>query len=177
MIRECTLHTQLLLATPSRLRGVAILMKCCRMFYQKQWPAQDYWNYETSSALPGGQGPPMPNYATNVNSANYAKRQIIKSVLEGKLKTVDVSEEDLETATLVVDQYGAEAAIILNKWEDPSSPRPTTVALVTVVSAMQGHTAESTTAISAAARMTGSESPIETGVRRHASRHGHGHRS
>lgn len=179
VIRKCTLAVLLLFGNTVKVTEYSTtdtVIHCFRIFYQKQWPAQDYWNFETSSALPGGMGPPMPNYATNVNSANYAKRQIIKSVLEGKLKTVDVSEEDLETATLVVDQYGGEAAIVLNKWEDPSSPRPTTAALVTDVSTSQSYTAGSTTSISAAARMTESESARETGLRRHASRHGHGHR-
>jgi len=148
------------------------------MFYGKQWPSQDYWNYETQPVLPGGLGAAQPNYATNVASANYAKRQIIKSVLEGKLKTVDLSEEDLETATMIVDQFGEEAAIILNKWEDPSSPRPTTASLVTGVPiVVESHIDGSTTAVLAAARMTESEPPMETGARRHANRHhGHSHR-
>jgi hypothetical protein len=81
------------------------------------------------------------DFATDVASANFVKRQLVKSILEGNLETVDLSDEDLATATMIADEDGELAAIIPHKWEDPSSPRPTPAGELTSTAAVSTPTA------------------------------------
>ncbi|KAK5113992.1 hypothetical protein LTR62_003115 [Meristemomyces frigidus] len=132
---------------------------------------QDYVNSLTEPVLPGSLGNAVWNFPSNVNSANYIKRQVVKSVLEGKIQSIDLSDEDLATATMVIDEYGEPAALLPRKWADDSVPRPTTADLLTsaeseAATAISGSTSAAT---AAAQRTTESSVPLETG-------HGHGHR-
>lgn len=164
------------------------------MFQIKGWPSQDYWNLFTSTIQMGnGQpGAPTPNYASDIASANYIKRSVAMAVLEGRVATTELSDEDLESVTMIVDQYGEEAAILPDRWRDPSSPRPTHARMVTAVpedeQVPQPQTVLSAgpTLLPAAARTTaampipvqtaskcqGHRCEHSTGAKR---RHGHGH--
>lgn len=134
------------------------------MFQFKQWPAQDYWNTLTQQRGLGGPLNPMPNYATDVASANFVKRQMVKSVLEGKLMTTRLSAEDLETATVIMDEDGSGSgyALLLEKWEDPVKPRPVAAMQVT---ATPGESPNGQKAMSPVRGSVQSQTkPVETGA-------------
>ncbi|KAK5129371.1 hypothetical protein LTR08_003556 [Meristemomyces frigidus] len=135
----------------------------CRMTQFFGWPYQDYWNPMTQPVLPGGLGAPQPNYATNLAMGNWIKRQVVQSVLEGKLESDDLLEEfdeRLQSATMVVNAHGEEAAILVTPWHDPSSPHPLDAEFVTQI-VPDG--VESTSAVPAIVKATAGTSAQQTG--------------
>ena len=137
------------------------------MFQLKQWPAQDYWNSLTRPVvMGGGLGNAVDNFPTSVNSANFIKRQIVKSVLEGKLQPIDLSPEDLASATMMMDDNGEEALYIPHRPEPRSSPQPTEAAFLTVAGGMHTPVGMSSGTLIIPPGLTNAHGPVETGQKK-----------
>jgi hypothetical protein len=85
------------------------------MFVNYNWPLQDYKTYVSQARGLGGLLAAGLNAPSNVNSANYLKRQEVMSVLKGELDYADSSLNSTET---VLNADGN------TKWADTTSPRP-----------------------------------------------------